>query len=116
MDNTSAAVTLWIPKKLAQVQLGHSPFKYISKARSDDPFHLHTIIFMGDRSDRGDPIPESERGRDRSATSKRPMITAGWNDGRKGTNEVSQKREQSVKEHGSPQRAAEYLQYPGAVK
>ena len=56
MDNTSAVFTLWIPKKLAQVQLGHSPFKYVSKARNDDPYHLHTIMFMGNRTNRGDSV------------------------------------------------------------
>ena len=34
---------------------------------------------------------ESKRGRDGSATSKRPRITAGWNDSRKSTNEVTPK-------------------------
>ena len=57
MDNTSSVFTLWIPKILMQVQLGHSPFNYMSKARKDDPYHQHTIIFMGDRTNRGDPIP-----------------------------------------------------------
>ena len=39
MDNTSLVFTLWIPKMLAQVQLGHSPFMYNSKARNEDPYH-----------------------------------------------------------------------------
>ena len=57
MDITSTVSTLWIPKRLALVQVGHTPFKYMSKARDKDPYHRHTIIFMGDRDKSGDPTP-----------------------------------------------------------
>ena len=57
MDITGTVSTLWIPKRLALVQVGHTPFKYMSKARDKDPYHRHTIIFMGDRDESGDPTP-----------------------------------------------------------
>ena len=57
MDITGTVPTLWIPKRMALVQVGHTPFKYISKARDKDPYHRHTIIFMGDRDKNGDPTP-----------------------------------------------------------
>ena len=58
MDAVMGVYTLWIgTKSMAEVRLGHLPFKYTSSARKVDPYHLHTIIFLGDRTPRGDPMP-----------------------------------------------------------
>ena len=57
MDITGTAFTLWIPPKLARVQVGHTPFIFMSKVGEEDPYHRHTIFYMGDRDERGDPTP-----------------------------------------------------------
>ena len=48
-------------------------------------------ILMFDGDGKCEKPDESKRGRDGSATSKRPRITAGRNDSRKSTNEVTPK-------------------------
>ena len=47
---------IMIGSKRPIVKLGHSLFKYMSSARKADPYHQHTIVFVGDRSPRGDPL------------------------------------------------------------
>ena len=41
------------------MSLGHSPFVYQSNQRGKDPFHLHIIIFMGDRTELENPTPHA---------------------------------------------------------
>ena len=54
---TSHVYSLWMNPKTPEVALGHSTFVYIAKKGKDDPFHRCGVVFINDRSDRGDPIP-----------------------------------------------------------
>ena len=56
MDASMGLYLITIASKRAEVRLGHLPFKYMSSARNKDPYHRHTIVFLGDRTQSGDPL------------------------------------------------------------
>ena len=55
MDASMGVYMILIGSEWPEVSLGHSAFKYMSRARKADPYHQHTILFVGDRNPRGDP-------------------------------------------------------------
>ena len=56
MDASMGLYLILIGSKRPVVRLGHSPFRYMSRNRKEDPYHQHTIVFLGDRTQRGDPL------------------------------------------------------------
>ena len=47
---------IMIASKAPTVQLGHSLFKYMSRDKKADPYHQHTIVFVSDRTQDGNPM------------------------------------------------------------
>ena len=64
VSSTNPLYTLWMSRKSAEPNMGHSPFVYISDRGDKDPFNRHLIVFMINRSERGDPtaytMPKAE--------------------------------------------------------
>ena len=56
MDASMVLYLIPIGSKWPEVRLGHLPFKYMASDRKVDPYHQHTIVFLGDRTQRGDPL------------------------------------------------------------
>ena len=54
-NSSSKVYSLWMVPKSVEVKVGHSPFVYMSKKRTEDPHHRCLVFFLSDRSDRGDP-------------------------------------------------------------
>ena len=56
-------LTVWMGIKSAEPKVAHFQFVYISDRGDEDPFNRCLILFMMDRSDRGDPtayaVPKS---------------------------------------------------------
>ena len=56
LNSTSASAnTLWMSPATFKVKIGHLPFKYVAAAAGEDPYHCSYILFLGDRSAKGDP-------------------------------------------------------------
>ena len=72
--------TLWMNPKTAEVALGHSPFVYIAVKGKSDPFHRCTILFINDRSERGDPMAHAVAKVDFKKWGKWKSVTAVTND------------------------------------
>ena len=54
-STSSCAHTLWMTPTTYEVKIGHSPFKYVAATKGEDQYHRSYILFLGDRSSRGDP-------------------------------------------------------------
>ena len=50
MDASMGVYMILIGSEWPEVSLGHSAFKYMSRARKADPYYQHTIVFLGDRT------------------------------------------------------------------
>ena len=56
LNSTSASAnTLWMSPTTFEVKIGHLPFKYVAAAAGEDPYHRSYVLFLGDRSAKGDP-------------------------------------------------------------
>ena len=54
-QTSSKVFTLWMNPRSSEVTVGHSPFLYFAATGKKDPYHRCTILFINDRSERGDP-------------------------------------------------------------
>ena len=56
MDASMGVYLILIGSKWPEVSLGHLLFKYMSRNGKADPYHQHTIVFVGDRTQSGNPM------------------------------------------------------------
>ena len=76
MKHNSQVYLLLMSKISAEVMLGHSPFQYISSKLGKDPYHRSIIIFVKDRTKRGDPMPYAVKKEEAKQWGKWKQVTA----------------------------------------
>ena len=76
MKHNSQVYLLLMSKTSAEVMLGHSPFQYFSSKLGKDPYHRSNIIFVKDRTERGDPMPYAVKKEEAKQWGKWKQVTA----------------------------------------